>query len=266
MPKRVLILCASLIAFTTPSRLLAQPLSAEGRETGAYRNAIDSALAEFELGNYAEAREHFRVAHGLDPSARTLRGLGIAEFELRNYPDSVLLLEQALASEIKPLTADMRTQVENVLRRARGYVGEISIHHTPSSAEVAINGQPANMSDAAVLLPVGDHVLEFTATGYVTQRRSISVKGGAKLSIHVDLVALTTEEVDHSSAKRERSNLLQPLYARWWLWTTIGLVAAGTATTAVLVRRARNSADLEPRLSANVPDEVRGGLPVPAAR
>jgi outer membrane protein assembly factor BamD (BamD/ComL family) len=46
---------------------------------------IGDAVAEYEAGHYQEARALFRQAHEKQPTARTLRGIGMASFELRDY-------------------------------------------------------------------------------------------------------------------------------------------------------------------------------------
>lgn len=268
MPLRIPTFCVLLVALQlTPLPTIAEPQPTGASESLAYRQAVESALAEFELGNYAEAREHFRVAHAHAPSARTFRGLGIAEFELRNYPESVQYLEKALASTMKPLTPEMRRQVEEVLHRARGYVGEVSVSVSPTTADVTVNGQPAEIAAAPLLLPVGDHVIELSATGFATQRRSISIKGREQRTVRVELVPLSTAEPGGgASARDDRSAEQSPVYTRWWLWTAIGVVAAAGVTAGILIPRYRQESDFKPSLTANVPDEIRGGLPIPAAR
>jgi hypothetical protein len=252
-----------------PLRTSAQTMVADahGRESNAYRSAIATALQEFELGNYAEAREQFRVAHKLAPSARTLRGLGVTEYELRNYPESVRYLEQALASDEKPLDGAMRKHAEEVLYRAQGYVGVVSLEVKPEHADVTLNGQPIELSRGSLLLPVGDHVLEFAATGHATQRRSTTVNGRERQTIRVVLTALVTAPQSEPAAMTaDRRPSDPPVYRRWWLWTSVGLVAvAGGVTTALLVRRSRDGdSEVRPTKSPNVPRGFEGGLTLPS--
>ena len=54
-----------------------------------YDEAVETALAEFEAGNYAEARSQLFKAHSIFPNARTLRALGKAEYELKNYREAI---------------------------------------------------------------------------------------------------------------------------------------------------------------------------------
>jgi hypothetical protein len=92
----VVLLCACALAGGAPPRGEAQDGAVE---VPGYREAIDEALAEYAAQNFLEAMSMFARAHKLSPSARTLRGLGSASFELHRYSESVSFLEQALASE-----------------------------------------------------------------------------------------------------------------------------------------------------------------------
>ena len=272
--RQVLLSCVALLVLVPAQSLHAQPAGparelddVASADSSAYRSAIARALQEYELHNYAEAREQFRVAHELEPSARTLRGLGLTEFELRNYPESVAYLEQALASDTKPLAGEMRTETQGVLDAARGYVGELAIELRPHHATVTLDGQPLELSSEPVLLPVGDHVLEFSATGRATQRRTIKVKGRQHRKLEIELVALPALTQEHGSPlQTERPAAEPPLYRRWWLWTTVGVVvAAAGVTSALLVHRSR-AAEIEERPTAtpNVPDGLGSGLPLPS--
>lgn len=79
----VLFVLMAVAVLSTPSVGTAQSRrESTQKEPAGYRDAIDTALQEMGLGNYEEAREQFARAHALSPNARTLRGLGISEFEL----------------------------------------------------------------------------------------------------------------------------------------------------------------------------------------
>ncbi len=60
------------------------------RDPEGYRAAIDAAVQEYELNHFEESREQFARAHALNPNARTLRGLGVADFELRRWTNGAL--------------------------------------------------------------------------------------------------------------------------------------------------------------------------------
>ena len=54
---------------------------AQDKSNPAYSKALASAMAEYELGNWTEARALFEQAHELNPNARTLRAIGLCAFE-----------------------------------------------------------------------------------------------------------------------------------------------------------------------------------------
>jgi len=218
-------------------------------ESSAYKAAVNSAIEEFRRGNFAEAREHFARAHALFPTARTLRGLGMSEFELRNYVEAVERLEQALASQDKPLDGTLREETAALLGRAKAYVGEILLQIDPSSARVQVDGFPVEVSAGQrIRLEVGDHVLEVTADGYLTERRALAVRGEQVIELRVKLSqpyanGPTKEEPSTLVAKSDGAPHDTPLYKRWWLWTGVGAVIAGGVIAGVLLSTKQTSSE-----------------------
>lgn len=93
--------------------------SSADAQDDAYARAIEQAVTAYNEGDFAAARAHFAEAHALHPSARTLRGLGIADFELARWPDSVEELSAALKDTRSPLSGELRTSTEEQLTHAR---------------------------------------------------------------------------------------------------------------------------------------------------
>lgn len=235
----------------------AQARGEAAREPDGYMSAIDSALLEFDSGNFAEAREHFTRAHALFPNARTLRGLGMIEFELRNYVDAVTYLEQALASKVKTLDGSLRGETEALLARARAYVGTVRLKLSPPNANIDVDGFPLPDGEHRELrLSVGDHVLQFHAEGYQGARRAFKLHGQELLALDVTLLtraAAQEAEAQHTRTLPDRPALSPtPVYKRWWLWTTVGVVLAGGAVAAVLLSR-KTRREEEPVLTSNTP-------------
>jgi hypothetical protein len=202
--------------------------------------AIDRAVDEHERGHFEEAREHFRHAHELYPNARTLRGLGKVEFELRNYGESVKLLQAALSAQERPLSAELRAEVQTLLERARAYVGEVHVEVQPGTATVSVDGVTvASGPQAALNLLVGDHLLEFRASGRLPQRRQISVRGREQINVQVVLAPPDAGVLTVFRPTAERPSAQTPTYKKWWVWSAVGVVAAG-AGTAVAVSTLRN--------------------------
>lgn len=212
----------------------AQVESGEGED---YRNAVRIALEEYDAASYAEAREQFLRAHALFPNARTLRGLGFAEYELHNYVASVHYLEQALASKVRPLDGQTRLDTEAVLKRAQGYLGTVQLRFKPSTTVVTLDGEPLERADQTQLLAVGDHVFVFHAPGYVGQRRAVTVRGREAQTLEVALVADPALAQGSSGLPAEREPQRRPVYKQWWLWTAVGAVAAGAVVGVLYATR-----------------------------
>jgi hypothetical protein len=189
----------------------------------AYDEAIDAALHEFDLGNYAEARSRFLRAHKLFASARTLRALGMVEYELKNYGDAIERLSEALASTVKPLEGGVRAETEQLLANAKSYVARFKLELLPAGASVLLDGVPVESSPAGVVvLQVGDHQLEFRAPGRLSEKRRIKVVGGEEDTLRVALRPALEAGTRAQSVER-------PLRRSPWLWSAVGVVVAGAA-------------------------------------
>jgi tetratricopeptide (TPR) repeat protein len=232
----LLLLCSGLARAQEPH---AEPF--EGELDG-YRETITDAVREYKLRNYAEARSLFARAHELAPSARTLRGLGACEFELRNYVDSVRLLEQALTSKVKPLEGELRARTERLLARSRGFVGRVQLALTPGRGVLGIDGMDTPTT-SELLLAVGDHVLEYRAPEHVAERKRLRIDGGESALVTFALAPLAAQRElgqrsDHTPARRR------------WLWAAAGVVLAGAAVaTAVSLTREDHVAAADPGTS-----------------
>jgi hypothetical protein len=213
----------------------AQALTAE---PAGYKQLMDEAVAEYELRHFAEARALFARGASLFPNARAFRGVGMAEFELRDYADSVDSLERALASDVRPLEGPLRGETEQLLERARRFVGRILFTLEPAETRVLVDNVPVTLGTQRDLrLTVGDHNLELRAEGYLAERRTLKVRGGELDSLHVALTRVDTPAlgplvlapaaapVPHDTGSERR-----PLYKNPWLWTGVGVAVAALAT------------------------------------
>lgn len=209
---------------------------AEAPEPPGYRSAIEDAIGEYEARNFAESRALFERAHALFPNARSLRGLGMAEFELRNYPASIYYLEQALAATAKPLQNELRGETEALLGRARAFVGRVTLQLTPPEASVVLNGTKIQLAPDRVLnLMVGDYAMEVSADGYSPDRRQLRVAGGEQLTVtvqlprQVDLLPTTTAGVPDTTSTTSEPREGKSILASPWLWAAVGVAVAGAA-------------------------------------
>ncbi|GAB4114048.1 MAG: hypothetical protein OHK0013_49110 [Sandaracinaceae bacterium] len=164
---------------TTCWLALVAPTAAQDRASQmAYQRLITDAVGEFDAGRWEEARALFAQAHEIAPSARTLRGMGMCAFELRDYDEAVRLLSEALLDTRRPLTRRQRTEVEDLVRRARAFLGRFRIVTEPPGATIWIDDAPvAPDAEGVIALEVGMHVIEARLDGHAPLQRRLEVRG-----------------------------------------------------------------------------------------
>lgn len=210
------------------------------------------AVAEYDAGHYAEAQALFRRANDLSPSARTLRGLGMASFELRQYVTASRALTAALEATTRPLTDDQRAHVEELLARARGFVARLAPQIEPRDASLRIDGvEPLRESDGSVLLDPGRHVLVIEDEGRTAETIDLSLEPGTVRELVITLRPLPSAPV----ATVAPSGDLAWAGAGLGITAAIGLVGA----TALGIVAATDDARLRAECTVYVcPESARG--------
>jgi hypothetical protein len=164
------------------------PVVKEPGESTQYRALLEEAVSEYDARRYEEARALFRRAHDISPNARTMRGIGMASFELREYVEALRTLEASLADKRRPLTALQRQQVEALLERTRAFVGRYFVKLSPKETTLRIDGvSVAAESDGSLLLSFGRHLLVAEAPGAAPENREINVIGGERQELTFQL-------------------------------------------------------------------------------
>jgi tetratricopeptide (TPR) repeat protein len=230
-----------------------------------YQQAIGSALAEFDAGNFPEARGLFTRAHQLYPNARTYRGLGFVAFELRNYGECVEQLEQALGAGEKPLSEALRRSTEELLKRARAMTALVHMNVSPRTESWLVDGVPVEPGpERTLVLQVGDHVVEVRAAGYLPERRALKIAGGEELHLAIEMRAAPAPEpaagpriaaAAPEPAPREDEQSRKRWYKSPWLWTGVAVALAGAAVgTYFAVRPESETHVQDPAVTANTPE------------
>jgi tetratricopeptide (TPR) repeat protein len=229
---------------------------AQRSDAQGYERLIHDALSEFDRGNYAEAHTVFEQAHALQPSARTLRGLGMTSFELRHYTQAQEELSAALAEKRKPLNRAQRDEVAALLERMQRYVGTIEVAVTPSDATLFVDG--SNTSERRLRLDLGEYHLRAHADGYRDAELRLAVEGGEirRLTIELRPIELDPRNVELAASPATAPSTAAPaaegdehgsrnVLQRWWFWTAVGALIAGGVATAVLVDSRAGTRPLE---------------------
>jgi hypothetical protein len=219
--------------------LAQERLHAQAAESPEYYSLIGQALAEHEAQHYAEARALFLRAHAVYSNARTLRGIGMMEFELRNYAESIKMLEAALASQVNPLEGALREATRELLARARSFVVPVMLTIEPvvTQLRVQIDGMPVAWTAGRTLeLAVGEHTIEISAPGYPAVSRALSAKGGALERISVQLRPVAGARPAPASATQAMPGReVSSIWSSPWLWLGVSTALAGGIVGAALL-------------------------------
>lgn len=171
--------CAAAIALSIG--LLAAGVQPVRAQEDDYATLIREALVEYNTGNWAEAHLLFQRAHAIRPSARTLRGMGLANYERRSYVAAIRDLEASLSSTESPLSSEQRASTERALARAREYVAIYTLEVPAGVALLIVDGQRSPLpEDLRISLDPGKHVLSVKTESGQTIEREIEATAGAR--------------------------------------------------------------------------------------
>ena len=151
---------------------------------------IGDAVAEYDAGHFQEARALFRQAHERQPTARTLRGIGMCSFELRDYVEATRSLAASLRETRRPLTSEQKRHAELLLARAHTFVGRFTVKIKPANASLFVDGHPAELEpDGVLLLSFGRHQLSLRCASCAPteKEQEITVSGGEHKEIELAL-------------------------------------------------------------------------------
>ncbi len=163
---------------------------------------LAEAVREYGAGSYNEAYALLRRAYEAQPTARVERVLGMTAFALRNYREAIDWLERSLATSVRPLTTDMREDVESLLARARSFLGHFEVHTSVPGARVDVDGEPFEGTE--LVLDLGEHELVARAEGYEPTTRRVHVRGGEQETISIELVRLVAATAEDPGALHRR--------------------------------------------------------------
>jgi len=261
---------------------LSAPEAARAQNKGdGYSQVIQNAVVEFDAGNWAEARVLFEQAHILRPSARTLRGMGMASFEIKEYVRAEKELNASLVDLRSPLAEAQRHEVLALLLRLERYIGKLVVHTSPPEAHptVTLDGSRVEAGIAEMKVDLGRHELSVQAPGYRPLNRTVTIEGGKTQQLELSLTPL---DLDARAAQAAAAGtgapeaaapdpvaaempVLPPLaddprdhkrsvVKQWWFWTIVGVVVVGGTTAAIVLT---SKSGTEPPLRGNTGPAVQ---------
>jgi hypothetical protein len=119
----------------------------------------------------------FERAHGLEPTARTFRTIGMAAFNQGDYVAAIQNLEAALVDRRKPLTDAQQAHVSQLLELSNQRIGRFRVRVQPEGARLLVDGKsPALSRGGELLLVPGRHELDLEAQGRDRLTRDLEVQ------------------------------------------------------------------------------------------
>lgn len=233
------------------------PLAAAAQSTD-LQPMLDRGIALREEGKDREALEVFDRAYRDTGSARALTQRALAEQALGLWVKAAEDLSRALEST-DPWIEEHRGLLEGELGKIRKRLGRLDVQANVEDAKLHVNAERTFdlPLDEPVRVVAGEVPIEVTAPGHLTVRRTVSVDAGALGRETVRLVPDSGQAADSGVAGTdddatgltaqgpggERGSAdggTDTGGSRWWLWTTLGLVAAGAAAAATAVALTRD--------------------------
>jgi hypothetical protein len=149
-----------------------------------YGELMRDAQREAEDGEYASARLLYRKAYVVQANAGSLLGAALASVKLGDFADAVRTGRAALVERHAPLDASDRARAEALVEDALRKVAVYVVDAQPSSAEVAVDGEPVPLSDGRELVVApGHHMLRAIADGYVPKLLEVDAVAGKRDSL-----------------------------------------------------------------------------------
>jgi tetratricopeptide (TPR) repeat protein len=224
-----------------------------------YDKLLDRAVDAFEAQDYVRSRDLFEQAYAIRPNARVLRGLGISALHLEHFNVAKHELTEALRDQKQPLTANQRDGVKELLSWMQLNLGTLQLRLQPADAYITLDDEP--IEETELVLKPGEHRISARLDGFASQTREVEVGAGQTKTLDVTLqpsMPESTETPAVSAAEaaaaapvldaREtaRSPFRQPeqaardegsssVLSRWWFWTAVGVVVAGSVATTVVL-------------------------------
>lgn len=225
----------ALVATLWAGRTSAQPAPEDAERTAAARALFTQGMAAVDAGDWSGAADRLRRSLALRASAVVRFNLALALIELGRFVEASEHLrsvqrEAPESSELRQLAAERLEQVLPRLGRLRielrGPRDDVEVHLDGVRVPDALVGaeQPADPGPRRV----SAHRLQRGAQVELAARE-VTVESGRAASVELDVPPPppTPEEL---AARRELSPAEdEGIERQWWLWTLVGVLAAGAA-------------------------------------
>jgi hypothetical protein len=219
----------------------AQPLDPAHKDRAAA--LVTEGSKSFAAQDFQGALDRYDEAFKLYPSPKIRFNRALALDKLHREAEAADELDRFLA-QATDAPPDALDQARRVLASLDQTVGKLSMT-SAIVAEAIVDGRAVGTTPATVHLAAGSHVVALSATGYQTWTQTMNIVAGqtTQANPRLDRVRLEVTEpppppviVKQPEPTPEHPPESTPIYKRWWLWTAVGVVAAGSVTAFLVTR------------------------------
>jgi tetratricopeptide (TPR) repeat protein len=217
------------------------------------------AAAAIENGKLEQAAEHFEAALALQPSFDVALSLADVEQKLGRDARAANHLAQAIADF--PPSAPNRIAVQDRLADLEGRLGKLVISTDPAECAVTVDGASLRAGQSTVYVDPGEHAVQLSAPGYVSQQRAVTAASGEETKLRA-VLAIATNSGAESTKPPATVAVISPtpvdstssaLSPRQWALVGGGAgVVAGVVTTLIFAGQKSSLADKGDELRSQV--------------
>lgn len=238
---------ASLVALflAAPSPAHAQPQD----RTGAAQVAFQRGIAEMDARRYPTALAALEESYRLYPSPVALYNIALAHREMGHVQRAVEAFERYLTEGGARVPAERITAVRDTLRQLREQVATVTLTATPTPFAAVVDGRDAALTDGALSLDPGEHVLVVTAPGRRPWREEVRLAPGQRVTRSVTLepdgttapapaageAAPTTMPPTGTTPHPREGPRAPAITSRWWFWTGLAVIVVGGVVAGVAI-------------------------------
>jgi hypothetical protein len=195
---------------------------------------------------WGEAVQYFRQSRELMDRDSTVFNLAVALFRAGKYRDAITAFEEFLGMVDPKAPAQVKSEAQGFLRKARASVAKVQLTVSPENAVVSVDGETleGTGSQRELILDPGPRRLRIEAPSFLPQTIRLSLMSGAEASTQVELVPLMgdlqgsqDESVRRGAAdgrgvtfgdgqERDRDGSRRSIFKSPWFWVATGVVLA----------------------------------------
>lgn len=236
----LLVLLSAIFFVTAAHAQPSPPASADA--TTKSRELRDRANEAMTTGRPEEALRLYREAKALAPDPALLYNEGRALQALARYPEALVVLEQFDAEA----SADLKTRAGRLtalLDEVRAKVAVLRLSCNVQGARVRLGDRRVGTTPfEPTRVNAGPALLEVSADGYVTHTQEVTLAGGVvetNISVTLEQASKNAGVVAPMTSSTTQDKTTEPppkksIFATWWFWTAVGVVATGVGVGIVI--------------------------------